>query len=145
MRTYLIPLIALGVLAACAEGANRSADTGGKARPAAAAPDFPTYTDHFAALQQAALRGNYQDFARHLKANDAQGLVGQLNASFSGQPFDIYTAKSRTSATDHRRIVELRGTAGRLYLFLVLDKVVGGWTMASYDIDRNRNAIITRL
>ena len=91
----------------------------------------------------------HQAGQRHLPIRCRQfstdkGLVGQLNASFSGQPFDIYTAKSRTSATDHRRIVELRGTAGRLYLFLVLDKVVGGWTMASYDIDRNRNAIITR-
>lgn len=140
-------LAGLCLMSACADGTARppGTDAGAKAAAPTVRADYATYTDHFVALQSAALKGDYPGFAGHLKSANPQTVVTLLQSNFAGRPFDVYTAQARTSATDHRRVVELRGTGGRLYLFLVLDKVTGGWKVTSYEIDRNRNAIVTRL
>ncbi len=142
------PAVALAMLVAavtaCAGPAPRPAATQAGA-PSAAAPDFPTYGAHFLALQRAGLSGDYTAFAGHLKSDDPQTLIGQLEASFRGAPFDVYTQKANTGATTHRRLIELRGPRGRLYLAIRLDRVSGGWKVTGHTIGRNRNAIEARL
>jgi len=107
--------------------------------------DYITYSQHFLALQKAALSANYAEFAEHLKLADAQAVIQRLKASFSGRPFDVYTRKTDTSDTTHRRVIELRGTRSRLYLLVRLDRVNGGWKVSRYDFGRDRDAILARL
>ena len=130
----------LVLLAAC-----QGAPGAGPAAKATPDPDYVTYTDHFAALQKAGLNGNYASFVGHLKPADPAPLLADLQRSFRGKPFDVYTRRAATGPSDHRRFVELRSTDGRLYLFLKLDKVPGGWAIAEYDLGRNEAAISAKL
>lgn len=133
-------------LGACGGGADGGADRlGGPQRQALPPADYLTYSDHFAQLQEAALSADYAGFARHLRARDPQDVVSQLHDSFGGEPFDIVTVQARTGRRDHRRVAELRGTAGRLYLYLELDQAQGGWNMARYELGTERNTALGRL
>ena len=107
--------------------------------------DYITYSQHFLALQKAGLNGDYAGFAQHLKPADPQSVIQRLNVSFNGRPFDVYTRKTSTSDTTHRRVIELRGMRGRLYLLVRLDRVSGGWKVSDYTIGRDGNAILARL
>ena len=128
------------VLAACQAG-----QPGAPSAPAAPKADYVTYTDHFEALQRAGLSANYQGFIGHLKPSDPAPLLADLQRSFRGKPFDVYTRRAETGPVDHRRFVELRSADGRLYLFLKLDKVPGGWAVADYDLGRNEAVISAKL
>ena len=141
--TRIAALIAVtGLLFACADGqgANPPAKT-----VAAPAPDYLTSADHFASLQRAGLGADYQAFARHLKPADAKLVTDALQRSFRGGPFDVYTRKSVETDAGYKRLVELRSTSGRLYLYVELDRVTGGWVVSGYDIDRKRDAVMARL
>lgn len=149
-RVCQLPTFAvLGVIFALSACAPQAGTTPGQSGTTTAPPvepaDYTTETNHFQSLQRAALGGDYLAFAEHLKAQDAQVVVAQLQQSFGGRPFDVYTAKSQTNATVHKRVVELRGTGARLYLFLELEKVPGGWNVGTYQIERDRRRIVTRL
>lgn len=115
------------------------------ARPQLPPADYLTQSDQFASLQEAALSSDYQGFARHLRARDPQAVIAQLNDAFGGDPFDIYTLDARTRSRDHRRVAELRGPAGRLYLYLELDRSDGGWNVARYELGRDRDDVFRRL
>ena len=115
------------------------------ARAALPPADYLTQSDQFAMLQEAALSSDYEAFAQHLRARNPQAVVGQLNDAFGGGPFDVYTLEARTGSRDHRRIAELRGPAGRLYLYLELDRSAGGWNVARYDLIRDRADALRRL
>lgn len=150
MTTLTTGAAALLILAGCADPTARgpgAADGATAARQTAPVvnADYTTFTDHFAALQRAGLGADYAGFAGHLKDAAPQTLIADLQANFAGAPFDLYTQKSKTSATQHRRVLELRGPRGRLYMFLELDKVTGGWNVAKCSIDRDRNTIVARL
>ncbi|MEM7057128.1 MAG: hypothetical protein AAF557_06035 [Pseudomonadota bacterium] len=141
-----VAMLLMAMLAACENGASGSAgSTEGSSTQESTKAEYLTDSAYFQDLQAAALRGDYAAFAGFLKASDPTVVVSQLQQSFAGRPFDAYTAKSQTSATAHKRIVELRGTGGRLYLYLELDKVAGGWNVGEHQLDRNRRRIVTRL
>jgi len=145
----MIAVIAFaGLLAACENpGGGLGGATGAGTEKEAPVPkaDYLTHTDHFQALQRAGLAGNYGAFAKHLKAADSAPVLAQLQKSFRGQPFDVYTAKSQTNATGHIRFIELRGTGGRLYLYIKLKRQPGGWTVGEYEMSRDRRSIAIRL
>jgi len=109
------------------------------------APDYATYSQHFLALQDAGLKADYNAFAGHLDPADLATVVRRLDVSFGGQPFDVFTQKTDNSATTHRRLIELRGQRGRLYLAVRLERVSGGWKFAGYTIGRDRHTVMAQL
>lgn len=116
------------------------------ATPAVLPPaDYLTQSDHFAELQRAALASDYEGFADHLGAGDPQAVVGQLRDAFGGGPFDLYTLDDETGSRGHRRVAELRGPSGRLYLYLELDRADGGWIIDRYELSRDRATSLARL
>lgn len=115
------------------------------ARPALPAADYRTQTEQFAELQRAALAGDYAAFAEALGGRGAENLVAELTEAFGGAPFDVYTADARTDGWGHRRLIELRGTAARLYLVTALNATPGGWDIAGYQLGRDRDDIAGRL
>ena len=133
----------LCLLVACAGG--QAGNGGAPTAPAAPKPDYATPGDHFAALQRAGLTANYADFARHLKATDAKAVTDALQRSFRSGPFDVYTRKSSEADSQFRRLVELRSTSGRLYLYVAMSRVPGGWILAGHQLDRKRDVIMARL
>lgn len=139
-------LAAALALSACAGGDQRAADRIRVASlPQLPPADYLTRSDHFAELQRAALSGDYEGFARHLGAPDARAVVGQLRDAFASGPFDVYTLDARTTSRGHRRVAELRGPSGRLYLYVELDRADGGWTIDRYELGRDRNTALARL
>ena len=132
--------LALTALSAC-----QNTQSSGAAAVSTPKADHATHAEHFAALQRAGLAGNYPAFAGLLKPQDPAQVTAALQASFRGGPFDVYTQKSAQSSNSHERLVELRSTSGRLYLYLKLDKVPGGWALAGYDLGRSRNGVAARL
>ena len=140
----VLMVLCLSGLAACA-GTPGSDETSAPAAPAVPTPDYATAGDHFASLQQAGLSGDYAGFARHLKAEDAKPVVDALRRSFRGGPFDVYTRKSSDAGQRFQRLVELRSTMGRLYLYVAMDRVPGGWVISSHELDRNRAVIMAKL
>lgn len=139
-------LACLGVclLAACADDGTR-VEPQPPSAPAAPAPDYATTGDHFADLQRAGLSGRYAEFARHLKAGDPKTVTDALQRSFRGGPFDVYTRKSGQTGDRHQRMVELRSATGRLYLYVELGRVPGGWIVAGHDLSRQAAPIQARL
>ena len=133
----------LGLLAACADGAaDGQAATGtGDTRQA----QYATYSDQFAELQTTGLRGDYPGFARALKVDDPASVVAQLNRSFRGQPFDVFTRDATSAPSSHKRAVELRSRTGRMYLFVEMEKVPGGWVVSGHDLSRQSEPILARL
>lgn len=115
------------------------------AEKTAPAARFLSRSDHFDALQSAGLKGDYAEFADLLEGADTTAIVTTLRQSFGGRPFDAYTSKSQNTQTSHKRLLELRGTGGRLYLYVELDKVSGGWNLATYDLDRSRANLVGKL
>jgi hypothetical protein len=140
-----------GVLAVTALGLSACGGSGGAdrievaARPQLPPADYLTQSDQFASLQEAALSADYEDFARHLHASDPQAVVAQLRDAFSGAPFDLYTLDARTGRGGDRRVAELRGLSGRLYLYLELDRAAGGWNVERYVLGRDRDTALARL
>ena len=106
--------------------------------PAPSAPvnraEYASSAEQFAGLQRAGLSGDYQGFAGHLKAADPVSVTTQLQRHFRGRPFDVYTRTAKPGADRHQRLVELRSTSGRLYLYVEMDKVPGGWRVAEYEL-----------
>ena len=143
LRSGLV-VLCLGVLNACAAGPG-AGGSGAAAKPAAPAPDYATTGDHFAGLQRAGLGASYAEFAKHLKAADPKAITDALQLSFRGGPFDVYTRKSSESDARFQRLVELRSTSGRLYLYVSMDRVPGGWIVSGHDLDRKRDVIMARL
>lgn len=134
----------LCVLAACAAvPGGDSAVTA--AKPTSPAPDYATTADHFAGLQSAGLSAGYAEFAKHLKAADPKTVTDALQRSFRGGPFDVYTRKYSETDGRFQRLVELRSTSGRLYLYVSMDRVPGGWIVSGHDLDRKRAVIMARL
>ena len=132
------------VLAACAAGPGAGGN-GAATTPASPAPDYATTGEHFAGLQRAGLGAGYAEFAKHLKASDAKSVTDALQRSFQGGPFDVYTRKSTETDKQFQRLVELRSTTGRLYLYVSLDRVPGGWIVTGHELDRKRSVIMARL
>lgn len=151
IRTPVVLMLAgLLALGACGKGAAPgSASTGDAGLSASAStsepPQYATSAEQFAGLQRAGLSGDYRAFAGHLKAEDPQSVTNKLQQSFGGRPFDVYTRTAKPGADAHRRLVELRSTTGRMYLYVALDKVPGGWRVADYRLDRKRAAVSTQL
>ena len=143
LRSALV-VFCLGALVACTS-APGTGDSGTGAKPAAPAPDYATTGDHFADLQRAGLAGSYGEFAKHLKAADPKTVTDALQRSFRGGAFDVYTRRSSESGARFQRLVELRSTSGRLYLYVAMDRVPGGWVVSGYDLDRKRDVIMARL
>jgi hypothetical protein len=106
--------------------------------------DYRTQADQFARLQRAALAGDYAAFAGELGSGDAGEVADQLTQAFGGAPFDVYTAEAVTTDSAHRRLVELRGPSARLYLYLALARVPGGWDVADYRLGRDRETLASR-
>lgn len=131
-------------LAACAAGPGAGGG-GAAAKPASPAPDYVTTADHFAGLQRAGLGAGYAEFAKHLKAADPKAVTDALQRSFRGGPFDVYTRKYTEADGRFQRLVELRSTSGRLYLYVSMDRVPGGWVVSGHDLDRKRAVIMARL
>ncbi|MEM9062851.1 MAG: hypothetical protein AAGD13_20505 [Pseudomonadota bacterium] len=142
LRRFVVGFCCLA-LAACADNGG----SGGSAVKIAAAPaaQFVTYNDQFAELQASGLRGDYAQFARALKAPDPAPVIADLRRSFGGQPFDVYTRRATVNDQTARRAVELRSTTGRLYLFVEMTRVPGGWIVKDYTLSRKRDAVMTRL
>jgi len=139
-------LLAALALTACGPNPGGPAAAPDKpAQPATPAAEYATATQHFIALQQAGLTADYDGFVRHLAEADRAAVKSALAATFAGQSFDSYTARAQGSATAYKRLVELRGTGGRLYLYVELQKVPGGWAVAGTEIGRDRRAMVTRL
>lgn len=138
-------LLAVVLVSGCSATKSGSSASAAAAAIAGPKPDYASHTDHFVALQSAGLNGDYPAFARHLKADNPQAVIADLQRSFQGRPFDVYTRKAMSGPKDHRRFVELRSTTGRLYLALVLDKVTGGWRFSRYDLGRNQAVISAKL
>lgn len=137
-----VALAALLLLGACAGGGERAEVPQRQSLPPA---DFRTQAEQFADLQEAALAADYLSFARFLGARDEQATVAQLTEAFGGIAFDVYTADSETDNWTHRRLVELRGPRGRLYLVTALNRAPGGWDIAGFELGRDRKAIAPRL
>ncbi len=145
MCAYLMRGFATLVLT-CGLGACNADGTGGQAKPEAPAPaDYLTKTDQYAALTKAAVSADYPAFARHIGAKDPAPVVATLSQNFRGQPFDAYTRRAVEEASAHKRLIELRTTSGRLYLFLAMEKVETGWNLADYELTRSRAAATARL
>ena len=142
-RSILV-VLCLGAMAACA-GNPGSGGSGAPTKPATPAPDFATTGDHFRSLQRAGLGASYAEFARHLKASDPKLVTDALQRSFRGGPFDVYTRKSQEANGTFQRLVELRSTSGRLYLYVTLDQVPGGWVVSGHELNRKRTVIMARL
>ena len=140
-RPFLAMGLALSLLGACMQGGSGEGASAG----AAPKPDYVTYSDHFVQLQKAGLTGNYDAFVGLLKPADPAPVVAELRRSFRGKPFDVYTRKADASGSAHKRLVELRSSDGRLYLYMKLDKVPGGWKVAGYELGRNKAAMSARL
>lgn len=140
----VVAALALGCLAVLAGCMDVAQDAAPKAE-AAPKPDYPTDTGHFSALQTAGLSGDYAGFAGHLKSADPAAVTAQLQRSFGGRPFDVYTRKSDVTDATHQRLVELRNATGRLYLYLRLDRVTGGWKVATYELGRDEGSISAKL
>lgn len=140
-----IAVLGICTLAACEGGIGGATAPATPAAPQTPAPDFATATDHFASLQRAGLGARYSEFASHLKAADPKVVTDALQRSFRGGPFDVYTRKSAETGGSFQRLVELRSTSGRLYLFVEMTKVPGGWIVSGHDIDRKRSVIMARL
>jgi hypothetical protein len=140
-----------GVLVAMALGLSACAGGGGSDRievashPQLPPADYLTQSDQFASLQEAALSADYAAFAQHLHAGDPQAVVAQLQDAFAGAPFDLYTLDAETGRNGHRRVAELRGPSGRLYLYLELDRAEGGWNVERYELGRDRDSALARL
>lgn len=137
--------LALCALAACESGIGGTSTAAAPAAPAAPAPDFATYSDQFVALQSAGLQGDYAAFANALKIADPAAMTAELTRSFRGGPFDVYTRNAKVESDIHHRAVELRSTSGRLYLYVSMKKVPGGWIISDHTLDRKRSAIMARL
>lgn len=138
-------LLAAGLLAACAPQGGTASGGGAASDTPVREAEYLTRSGHFEALQDAALKADYARFAGLLQAPDPQAVVASLQQSFSGRPFDAYTAQSRNTNSAHKRLLELRGTGGRLYLYVELDKVPGGWDLARYDMGRSRTSVLSNL
>lgn len=140
-----------GVFVAMALGLSACGGGGGSdriqvaARPQLPPADYLTQSDQFASLQEAALSADYEGFANHLHASDPQAVVTQLRDAFAGAPFDLYTLDAETGRREHRRVAELRGPSGRLYLYLELDRAAGGWNVERYELGRDRDSALARL
>lgn len=106
---------------------------------------YATHTDQFAELQTSGLRGDYPGFARALKVEDPAAIVALLNRSFGGKPFDVVTREANSDTSTHKRAIELRNTTGRMYLFVEMAKVPGGWVVSEHDLGRQRGPILARL
>ena len=145
MRAVLA-MTAVCVLGACAQG-GQSTSQGAGAAPEVQSdpPQYATSAEQFAGLQRAGLSADYRAFAGHLKADDPAAVTAELQSSFQGRPFDVYTKTAEPGAEAHKRLVELRSTTGRLYLFVELDKVPGGWRVAEYKLDRKQAAVRANL
>lgn len=142
---------------ACGDGVD-GADRIGAGTPVAAASsssqstgdsrsgaEYRTASEHFSELQQAALSADYEAFAKHMGAADADAVVARLADSFNGSPFDIYTLEVQDGTRTQRRAAELRGPSGRLYLYLELARADGGWTVRRADFEPDRAALIAHL
>ncbi|MFK7945361.1 MAG: hypothetical protein AB8B85_20965 [Paracoccaceae bacterium] len=139
-------MLAAFTLGACAKGGVVS-DVGAAAAAAVKTDpaEYVSYSDQFAGLQTAGLRGRYSEFAGHLKAPDPASVTNTLQRFFQGRPFDVYTLSATTGPQTHQRLVELRSTSGRLYLYVELDKVPGGWNVAEYKLDNKKTTFGTQL
>lgn len=144
MMRFGVLMAGLGLLSACADDGEKIA-AATPAAPQAPAPDYATATEHFAGLQRAGLSARYADFAKHLKPSDPKTVTDALQRSFRGRPFDVYTRKYAEKDGSFQRLVELRSTSGRLYLYVELDRVPGGWVVSDHDLSRRGSAILARL
>ncbi len=133
-------LLIAGLIAACTEQGG-----GGAVSILAAEPEYKTQSAHYRELQRTGLTGNYTGFAEHLSADETETIVGALNRSFEGRPFDVYTWQVQETQSAMKRLVELRSSAGRLYLYVHLDRVPGGWSVAGWELSRNRATITAQL
>ena len=131
----------LFVVAACAT----TPGTEGASSADAQTAQYATFSDQFAELQTSGLRGDYPGFARALKVDDPAQVVAELNRSFRGQPFDVFTRTTKAGPATHKRAVELRSATGRMYLFVEMSKVPGGWVVSEHDLSRQREPILARL
>lgn len=140
MRTVLVFVVAL------AAGACSQPGVGPDSRPdkAPETGEYQSTSSHFRTLQSAGLGADYAGFAKALKADDPASMTARLRQHFRGAPFDVYTARETTSATRHRRLIELRSATGRLYLLVDLEKIGNGWSLARYELTRNR-AVLAKL
>lgn len=134
-------VVCLCLLAACASGPGSEVTSSSDASSA----QYATYSDQFAELQTSGLRGDYPGFARALKVDDPAEVVAELNRSFRGQPFDVFTRTATEGPSTHKRAVELRSATGRMYLFVEMSKVPGGWVVSAHDLSRQREPILARL
>ena len=137
-------LIVLVLLTACAGGPSADGQGSSGATDGRQA-QYATYSDQFAELQTSGLRGDYPGFAHALKVDDPDTVVAQLNRSFRGKPFDVFTRNAKEGPSSHKRTVELRSTSGRMYLFVEMEKVQGGWVVSGHDLSRQREPILARL
>ncbi len=135
-------LASAAILAGCEGGAGAGGGLTAVETPKAA---YPTESAHFGALQKAALSADYPSFATHLGSAEPQSIVQTLTLRFGGRPFDVYTEMAKTDARSHRRLVELRTTSGRLYLFVELAKVAGGWDIAAHELTPQRSVAQSRM
>lgn len=138
----LVAGLCLAALSACA---GDGVGTVGAAQDPAAPAQFETASDQFSALQSSGLRGDYTSFADALKAPDPAPVIADLRRSFRGEPFDVYTRRATVDDETARRAVELRSTMGRLYLYVEMRRVPGGWIVEDYALSRKRDAVMTRL
>lgn len=102
---------------------------------------YLTVATQFAALQQAGLGADYQDFARALGAADPEAVVSELQAVFGGGPFDVFTLDATTDARVHSRVAALRASSARLYLSYRLERGAGGWTVTDHELSRDRATV----
>lgn len=114
-------------------------------RPVIADAEYQTQSSHFRALQRAGLSGDFKGFAKHLGLADQSKIAAMLGRAFGNQPFDVYTWKTAATSDAHSRLIELRNRNGRLYLFVRLDRVRGGWYVANSVINRDRSVIAAKL
>lgn len=141
--TAIMLLAASCIFSACqgADPGSRAASAGANAVSAAPAPDYVREPELFALLLSAGLSGDYAAFATALRADADPELRANLQRSFNGRPFDVYTRATGSDDTTFRRFIELRNSSGRLYLLVKMQKVPGGWAFAGFEIDRQAKTL----
>lgn len=148
LGVLLVAALALGACGDDVNGTDRigaGGDISGGSPSELSEGKYRTASEHFAELQQAALSADYNAFARHMGADNAEAVVTRLEESFGGAPFDVYTLDVENGAGEHRRAAELRGPSGRLYLYLELAREGGGWAVRRAEFEPDRAAALAYL
>lgn len=151
-RSRQFPLVALcagALMMALATCGGRSdtvelAPNAALADPPKGIAQYATYARHYLALEKAAKDGDYAQFVDLVGAADNPAFRHRLNIRFGGHPFEVFTHRTSTTDTVHRRLIELRGGPRSVFLVVRLERVTDGWRFAGFGFGEDREAMLAR-